>query len=264
MCFHLFPLLPTEIRLQIWTAAFPESRRIRPVRRPNILANGRPSAFRRNKHFNWANTDPVALWVNHESRELALKYYPARDAALLKHLEERDNVRYPAHIDFANDIILFPNESLFGEFVGRIRGEIDDEAPCAFLSRRELASVTHLELRFSYDDLLEMENILTYFLNESISLFSNVQDIFVDITFGGTAGGIWEENVETEETAPILHSISAEIHEARDLGKGILDRFQTRVQGEGGSWKMPLLDIVPERGLGMIDELRELVEDFYF
>jgi hypothetical protein len=102
-----------------------------------------------NKHFNWANTDPVALWVNHESRELALKYYPARDAALLKHLEERDNVRYPAHIDFANDIILFPNESQFGEFVGHIRREIDDEAPCAFLSRWELASVTHLELRFS-------------------------------------------------------------------------------------------------------------------
>jgi hypothetical protein len=109
-----------------------------------------------------------------------------------------------------------------------------------------------------------MENILRYFLNESISLFSNVQDIFVDITFGGTDGGIWEEDVETEGTPPILHSISAEIQEARDLGKGILERFQTRVQREGGSWKMPSLDIVPERGLGMIDELRNLVEDFYF
>lgn len=234
------------------------------MRRPNILANGRPSAFRGNKHFNWANTDPVALWVNHESREFALKYYPARDAALLKHLEERDNVRYPAHINFANDIILFPNESLFGEFVSQSRREIDDEGPCAFLSRRELASVAHLELRFPYDDVLEIEDILTYFLNESISLFSNVQDIFVDITFWGSDGDISEEEVETEEAPPILHSISPEIREAQDLGKRILEQFQTRVQGEGGSWKMPFLDIVPGRGLSMIDELRKLVEDFYF
>jgi hypothetical protein len=98
-----------------------------------IMSRRRPLR-RSGPSFNHAKTDPIALWINQESRHEALKHYIVREPELLKRHEELYNVRLPAHIDFTRDTVSF----------GGKRVEIS-EASCRFLSRSEMDKVAHLE-----------------------------------------------------------------------------------------------------------------------
>jgi len=158
MCFHLFPLLPIEIRFQIWILTFPESQRISPVR----LSTNIDIAIQRPRHpsiartgvvsSSPADTSPKALWINEESRHLALKYYPPRDLARLKRLESRDNIRYPLYINFAKDTICFSSHQKWTTFLRNVElehlGTTRTRATQtrAFLSNLELPHVTRVEL----------------------------------------------------------------------------------------------------------------------
>lgn len=144
--FNLFPLLPIEIRLLIWIMTFPEGRCIEPwtwdwLGHPSFLwlfPHHRPSHS--GPGFNLAKTDPVALWVNRESREEVFKHYATRERAHLQHLERRYNVRWPAHIDFSKDTFSFG-----WNCTGRsIR-------PCDFLTKTDMDSIAHLELNSLFD-----------------------------------------------------------------------------------------------------------------
>ncbi len=128
MCFHLFPLLQTEIRLQIWIMTFPESRRfIQTIRRHSVFQNR-------------ARTDPTALRVNRESREAALFYYSARDLARLKHHEARYNIRYPAYINFTKDVISFLDPWDYEAFHGYAKWGINS------ISDQEMHCIKRVEL----------------------------------------------------------------------------------------------------------------------
>ncbi len=103
--FDLFPLLPIEIRLLIWIMTFPQGRRFEPWKweypaPPGCMRLYAKPPPQSGPGFNFANTDPVALWVNQESREEIFKHYTAREPLHRKRLGCMYNVRWPAHIDF--------------------------------------------------------------------------------------------------------------------------------------------------------------------
>jgi hypothetical protein len=62
--FHLFPKLPTELRFAIWELAFPGPRTITPMLPGGEIEDlsSRPQ-------------NPSTLYVNNESRQIALKHY---------------------------------------------------------------------------------------------------------------------------------------------------------------------------------------------
>ncbi|KAN0089080.1 hypothetical protein V8E51_019340 [Hyaloscypha variabilis] len=233
MCFHPFPLLPTEIRLQIWTLSFPESRRIIPARRASWWRlpddPSLPPDIAKMKHLNWANTGPKALWVSRESRQLALKHYPARDLARLKQLEVTDSARYPAHIAFAKDVICFPAYHEWITFFHDIGCERRGAALRAFISSQEMPQVSRVELyidvRFNSPtffyatrDLRIMKKSVPDFL-ERVHMFPNAREIFVGILITGVEGDLVErpDSPPGTQRAPI--SLSEQIQEARDLGR---------------------------------------------
>lgn len=254
--FNLFPLLPIEIRLLIWIMTFPEGRRIEPwmwdrPRHPSFLLlfpHHRPSHS--GPGFNLAKTDPVALWVNRESREEVFKHYAAREPAHLQHLERRYNVRWPAHINFSKDTFSFG-----WNCTGRsIR-------PCDFLTKTDMDSIAHLELNSLFD--APVGNGLNFLLNQHLSLYSNLQDIFVNVRCSSIEGdewGFWQEGPNYMETG----SISRDLREAQGIGEALLERFDIQCRGEGRAWKRPLLILKATLNYveGPIEEVMQLVDDF--
>jgi hypothetical protein len=231
--FNLFPLLPIEIPILIWIMTFPEGRRIEPWMwdRPGhpsflwLFPHHRPSHS--GPGFNLAKTDLVALWVNRESREEAFKHYAAREPAHIQHLESRYNVRWPAHIDFSKDTFSF-GWKMSGLSI----------RPCDFLTKTDMDSIAHLELNSLFDP--PVGNTLNFLLNQYLSLYSNLQNIFVHLRCSSIEGdewGFWHDGPNYMETG----SISRNLREAQRIGDALLEQFDTQCRDEGRAWKRPLL-----------------------
>ncbi|KAF4613424.1 hypothetical protein G7Y89_g15463 [Cudoniella acicularis] len=94
--FPKFSQLPLELRLQIWLMTLPGPRRIGPRHRTHIDTQIEIKDFQ--------TPDPIALQINRESRELALKYYTPRNPTHLASWSKKDNCSYNTHIDFTNDL----------------------------------------------------------------------------------------------------------------------------------------------------------------
>jgi hypothetical protein len=129
MPFHLFPELPPEIRLQVWEASFPRPRYQGPLNpiEPRLSMRRRRGPFRE---------DPVALKVNKESREVALRHYTLRDRPLLKFWEIKDDVKYCSYIDYKRDIAWIYDLDLW--LLSR------DGIGSVFFSRQEMARIERL------------------------------------------------------------------------------------------------------------------------
>jgi hypothetical protein len=216
-----------------------------------IMSRRRPLR-RSGPSFNHAKTDPIALWINQESRHEALKHYIVREPELLKRHEELYNVRLPAHIDFTRDTVSF----------GGKRVEIS-EASCLFLSRSEMDKVAHLEWT-TYFTAPMGENI-TQTLNHCIPLYPNLEDIFVHIKCNSIEGDqwqIWHSGPDYTETG----SVAIDLQEARRVGEEVLEQFEKQRREEGRLWKRPLLVLVPSTKYYSselpIKEVRQLVGDF--
>jgi hypothetical protein len=174
------------------------------------LAHGKWTVFNARR----LRTDPVALWVNQESREEVFKHYTTREPLHLKRLERMYNVRWPAHIDFSRVIISFGwnHAALYIQ-------------PCDFSSKTEMDNITHLELRSPFD--IPIGNSLTFRLNQHLSLYSNLQNIFFHVDCSAIEGDKWiirHLHPEPEETG----SIPRDLKEARRIGEALLEKFDTR------------------------------------
>jgi hypothetical protein len=217
MCFHLFPLLPTEIRLQIWIMTLPDSRRFIQTTRRRLVVQ------------NWASTDPTALQVNRESRETALCYYSARDFARLRHHEARYNIRYPAHINFTKDVISFLDPWDYEAFHGHAKlGDTsisDQEMYC--VKRVELIVCIPSKAGFLryLDSLQELKDAISFFLNR-IHIFPNIRFIYIGIHFQRIGYEIEEELDRQSGLPPVVPPISGAIEEARDVGRKALETLE--------------------------------------
>jgi hypothetical protein len=250
-----------EIRLKIWMMTFPESRRIIPVSRRIIMADESDLVFPRealnssprfglnarrlsiplteDKHLNWANTDPIALWINRESRELALEHYPARDLGRLRQLEARDNTRHPAHVNFSKDVIAFPCSYEYEDFLRHAELELQDGVPRSFISSKERPCVTRVQVTtfiltksgfVRYPDTMrKVKNTLKRFLDQ-IHIFSNARHIFVGILFEVYDATAWDDAVQHTVALPSLPSISAAMQELRDIGQVWFERLKMHNQ----------------------------------
>jgi hypothetical protein len=251
--FGLFPLLPIEIRVLIWIMTFPEGRRFEPWKWECMQYFFKQPPFS-GPGFNLANTDPVALWVNQESREEVFKHYTTREPLHLKRLERMYNIRWPAHIDFSRDIISFGwNRACLS--IG----------PCNFLSKTEMDNTAHMELSSPFDIPfgISLTTSLTRRLNEQISLYSNLQDIFIHVECSAIKGDtwvIWHHDPDYEETG----SISRDLKEARRMGEALLEQFDTQCRDERRAWKRPLLFLKASLRLERppVKEVMQLMEDF--
>ncbi|PMD31830.1 hypothetical protein L207DRAFT_519163 [Hyaloscypha variabilis F] len=255
--FPLFPLLPIEIRLQIWKLTFPKARRIEPWtwHGPNRL-NEPP--FTRSRHnsdyrgpgFSCGKTDPVALWINRESRHEALKHYTARDYNQLKRLVRRDNVRYEAYIDYAMETIAFNGK----------HHEITSN-PCTFFSKSEMGNVIHLEIG-TFVDVLASE--LARSLDEKIRSFPNLEDIFVHVKCSHLEDDTWEFWYEGPNNKS-FGSVSAVLLEARQIGEQVFQDYEVERREPGDTWKAPLLLFRPclgdERPRFAVEKVRRLVDE---
>ncbi|KAH6720208.1 hypothetical protein BKA61DRAFT_569890 [Leptodontidium sp. MPI-SDFR-AT-0119] len=97
LTFTLFPKFPLELRLMVWKEALPGPRMI------GFLAKGsdESSATITGKTFQRpAPSDPVILFVNHESRSVSLSTYQ---------LAFHHRLPKPVYFNFSEDSVFFPN-----------------------------------------------------------------------------------------------------------------------------------------------------------
>jgi 2EXR family len=217
MCFHLFPLLPTEIRLQIWIMTLPDSRRfIQPASGRRVVQN-------------WASTDPIALRVNRESRETALGYYSARDLALLKRHEATYNIRNPAYINFTKDVISFliPRdiERFYGYAKLRFTSISKQEMHCV----KRVETIVCIPSKAGFprylDSLEELKDAISSFL-DGIHIFPNIRFIYIGIYFQRIGYEIKEEFDRQSGLPPVVPPISGAIEEARYVGQRGLETLE--------------------------------------
>jgi hypothetical protein len=228
MCFHLFPLLPTEIRLQIWIMSLPDGRRFIQTTRRRLIVQ------------NWASTDPLALRVNRESRGTALGHYRARDFARLKRHEARYNIRYPAYINFTKDTISFLDPWDYEAFHSHAKLELNS------ISGQEMHCVKRVELIVCIpskagflrylDSLQELKDTISFFLDK-IHIFPNIRFIFIGIHFQRIGYEIEEELARQSGLPPAVPPISGAIEEARDVGRRALETLEEQDKlGESQCW----------------------------
>jgi hypothetical protein len=189
---------------------FPESRRFIQTTRRSLAVQS------------WASTDPTALRVNRESRETALGYYSARDFARVNFHEVRDNIRDPAYINFAKDVISFLDPWDFEAFHGHAKLGL------ASISKREMHCVKRVELIVCIpskagflrylDSLQDLKDTIRFFLNR-IHIFPNIRFIFIGIHFQRIGYEIEEELARQSGLPPVVPPISGAIEEARDVGR---------------------------------------------
>jgi 2EXR family len=220
MSFPLFPLLPPEIRLQIWTSALPAPREIGPI---DICTQTPPSASQ--------NRDPVLLSVNQESRSVALRHYNPRDTSHLHYWSKKDNFTYPHYISFAHDILTYTSIHLI-QFLQLTAPKIQINDPYFFLSRDEMSQVQNLKLilnsvPWATDELCDA-------LESLLPVFTSLREVEVEVQVGF-------EDYYYGRARPA--SIKGKATEVRVLGGLVLERFGEKMSGEGREWRVPSLSV---------------------
>jgi len=258
--FRLFPLLPIEIRLHIWTLTFPKGRRIEPWTYEeqddgfveSRLTRSRRAPNYRGPGFSCAKTDPVALWVNRESRHETLKHYTPRDYKHLEYLVTRDNVRYEAHIDFSRETIAF------GVRAAGFLGPPYDR----FILDNERGKVLHLESAAFIDGETFAEKLALH-----IRSYPKLEDILFHLKcrrIEGDVWTLWHDGPEVEESG----SISTSLKEARQIAEDVFKAHEIERREAGEIWRAPLLVLRPclefEKRRCSIEEVRRLVEEARF
>jgi hypothetical protein len=220
MFFPLFPLLPPEIRLQIWTSALPGPREIGPL---DIYTQSPPSASR--------NRDPVLLSVNQESRSVALRHYSRRDISHLHYWSKKDNFTYPHYLSFSHDILTYPSTHLV-QFLQLTAPETQINDPYFFLSRDEMSLVQNLKLilnsvPWATDELCDALEALLPVFRELRDIEVEVQINFEDYYYGRARPA----------------SIKGKVHAVKMLGGMVLERFGEKMESEGREWRVPSLSV---------------------
>lgn len=133
--------------------------------------------------------------------------------------------------------------------------------PSGFLAKTNVDSVAQLELSSLFNAPIG-EN-LKLVIYKHLSLFSNLQDIFVHIRCSSIEGDewrFWHDGPDYIETS----SISRDLGEAQRAGEALLEQFDAQCREEGRAWKRPLLILKAtlnhvERP---IEEVMQLVDHF--
>jgi hypothetical protein len=146
--FHLFPQLPLELRLQIWEEAIP-SPRILHIK--ETAPSSDPGSYDHQRR-NWTTTaqvpPPSMLLVNHESFDVASKYYELA-------FPTKKDVQYPQQgcsrtwIDFQRDVVYIDRQSFKQRYLRNPRSCQRPLATSGLLDRGRIVN-----LAFKGDDFL--------------------------------------------------------------------------------------------------------------
>jgi 2EXR family len=220
MSFPLFPLLPPEIRLQIWTSALPGPREIGPI---DIYTQTPPSPSQ--------NCDPVLLSVNEESRSVALRHYTRRDVSHLNYWSSKDHFTYPHYISFSQDILTYPSTHLV-QFLQLTAPKVQINDPYLFLSRDEMSQVQNLKLilnsvPWATDELCDA-------LESLIPVFTSLRGVEVEVQ-------VSFEDYYYGRAMPA--SIKGKVHAVKMMGGMVLERFGEKMESEGREWRVPSLSV---------------------
>lgn len=171
----------------------------------------------------------------------------------MKHIEQRDNVRHSAFINFSRDIV---------SFLGRPADHMSRVPTACFLSASEIQNTVQLEL--TTDFLSISGGSFASDLNERLPMFYNLEIVFLNISCDSIEGDewrCWEDGPDHDE----IGSVSAGFKEAWRIWEEIkLNIWKT---SSFQRWKLPLLVMEPwpeTRGLRQrsVEELKCLIEDF--
>lgn len=134
--FHLFPRLPIELRIEIWTLSLPG---------PQIYSP-------KNNFYDFElkvsqSKNPGALQASQESREIGLRRYTPREHSYLAFARKRDKINYASYIDFARDRVVFPSIESFSLIQGyQVNDYTEEEWEGRHFSRTELSKVANLQI----------------------------------------------------------------------------------------------------------------------
>jgi hypothetical protein len=220
MPFPLFPLLPPEIRLQIWTSALPGPREIGPI---DIYTQTPPSPSQ--------NRDPVLLSVNQESRSVVLRQYTPREISHLQYWSSKDKFPYPKYISFAHDILHYSSTHLVQFLQLSVpRPSIND--PYFFLSRDEMSQVQNLKL---------ILNSIPWATDELCDALEALLPVFISLRRVEVEIQISFEDYYYGRARPA--SIKGKVHGTKVLGGIVLKRFGEKMENEGVQWRLPELKV---------------------
>lgn len=221
MPFHLFPDLPPEIRLQIWEATLPRPRHVGPlIPEPRLSMRKRRAPYQ---------SDPIALKICRESREIALLHYTRRDASHLKFWEIRDDVKYCSYVDFKIDIAYFYEMELW-----ELPPGVGDDVGVQFFSEKEMGSVERLWI--VHDGIVNLGRDLARWMEVWLPRFLGLKWMLVEVRglkkcVGIAApGGAWK-------------TVEEALQNVREMGVERLYRFQEELRERGVRWEMPVLEV---------------------
>jgi hypothetical protein len=177
MSFKLFPQLPPEIRIIIWKASLPGPRIFgQTIAFEELKKNNRLYQF---QTLPEAKRDPAALFVNCESREVALKRFTQTSDVVLQcfyrnHLFEWVRIISPQYVDYSSDVAAFEWDSAktFRNISCAIRPVEWDK-----LTRLVL---TECPVRGSYEDMSILEWVLRLSCLRELTIDCSTCDPHID------------------------------------------------------------------------------------
>jgi hypothetical protein len=234
--FHQFPKIPIEIRLQIWTLSLPGPQKHGPLLNSSIAA----------KQFQ--PEDPVALKVNRESRQVALRYYSKRDPRNLERWRERDRFPYSSYIDFAIDKVILPeahvrfwltNTRSFERngtyFRCQTAADIrEEDLGSRFFSMAEMGKIANMEIWSP--DFDHVNRDLLKWLEDWLPVLASLKDLSFKflLNYGGDVHTSWNG---------ISTPVKEKLDEANSVVREFMESFKAQKAVEGIGWDMPAFKV---------------------
>ena len=173
--------------------------------------------------------DPVALKINKESREVALRHYARRNPSHLSFWEIRDDVKYCSYIDFKVDIAFFYDFDLWDW-----RLTLDDDLGCQFFSEAEMGRIETLWV--VHDGVVNLGQDFARWLDAWLSKFLSLKGLFVEVRGLKKCRGI---------VAPggAFQTVEEALQDVREMGVERLYVFQEKLGEMGVKWEIPILKV---------------------
>lgn len=213
--FTLFSKLPIELRLQILELSLPERRGREVGAPPSSLVSGRHPRY---------DPLPSLLWVNNESRQLALHLhkYTFRDESL-KELFPQGTHHFEYIVNYQLDTFVFRNILRFLQYHSALQfhGSGHSFPPL----KRELEKIVRLKI-----DALDptpdwFASQIEEYLRHCLPVFTSLQSICFALHLQVGDSSWAELNLET----------------ARVIGSQYLEEYQCQQQEAGIPWRLPML-----------------------
>lgn len=223
MHFKQFACLPIEIRLQIWTATLPGPRYIGPVK-------AEPRQGFRKKRLPGLE-DPIALKINHESREVAMSRYRKRDLDHLRRWKLKDDVIYSAFIDYETDYASFHHFQFFHFHAAQAS---DADFDLLFFSRQEMGMITRLWL--AHENISDLARDICRWIETWLDYFFSLKEIVVEVRNLKLCGGL-------ALGGGVFLTVKEALQHAQFAGREALEQKRLQREGDLCSGGVPVLEV---------------------